>query len=169
MTRELRRDAALAAVAALAAAAEFAIATATDSAGDRNAAAAAGLVLAASSVALRRRDPRLCWIIALTGFMLFVLAGRREAEPVVQAMKQLDAEMVLQIADLVADGAGADIQLQRRFRHAEMATRRFEGPEGVQRRQPLRHRWLPQQFRIPKESFENVSVVALHNMAHLLP
>jgi len=75
MTRELRRDAALAAVAALAAAAEFAIATATDSAGDRNAAAAAGLVLAASSVALRRRDPRLCWIVALTGFMLFVLAG----------------------------------------------------------------------------------------------
>ena len=75
MTRELRHDAALAAVAGLAAAAEFAIAGATDSAGDRNAAAAAGLALAASSVALRRRDPRLCWVVALAGFTLFTLAS----------------------------------------------------------------------------------------------
>ena len=75
MTRELRRDAALAALAGLAAAAEFAIAGATDSAGDRNAAAAVGLALAASSLALRRRDPRLCWVVALAGFTLFTLAS----------------------------------------------------------------------------------------------
>lgn len=48
------------------------------------------------------------------------------------ALEQLNAEMGLQGADLMAQCARGDVQLLRRLGHAEVAGGGLEGPQGVQ-------------------------------------
>ena len=52
-----------------------------------------------------------------------------------QPLEQLHAQPLLQQADLLADGASSDVQLVRGLLEAEMASRRLEGAQGIERRQ----------------------------------
>jgi hypothetical protein len=60
--------------------------------------------------------------------------GRQDYLPR-QPLEQLHAQPLLQQADLLADGASSDVQLVRGLLEAEMAGRRLEGAQRIERRQ----------------------------------
>ena len=49
-----------------------------------------------------------------------------------QPLEQLHAQSLLQLADLLADGASSDVQLVRGLLEAEVASRRLEGAQGIE-------------------------------------
>jgi hypothetical protein len=54
-------------------------------------------------------------------------------------MKQLQAQQILEPADLVAEGGRSHVQLLRRLGEAQMPGGGLEGPERIQRRQGAAH------------------------------
>ena len=61
-----------------------------------------------------------------------VLRLPRQFQAAVAAEEQLQANLLLQPADLVADGGLGHVQFRRRQREAHVAGRRFEGAKAVQ-------------------------------------
>jgi hypothetical protein len=66
-------------------------------------------------------------------------SSRNQDHLACQPLEQLHSEPLLQQADLLADGTGRDVQLVRGLLEAEMAGRRLEGAQGVQRWQQIGH------------------------------
>jgi hypothetical protein len=63
----------------------------------------------------------------------------------------------------VADGRGRDVQLAGGLGEAEVATRRLEGPERIERREISRHEYL----RISKSMVENKSFAETPDSPHI--
>ncbi len=67
------------------------------------------------------------------------LACRRQGDRPHAAVEQFEAQMILQSANLVAQGSGRDVQLQRRLGQAEMPGGGFESAKRVKRGRSAMH------------------------------
>ena len=70
-------------------------------------------------------------------------AGLGDHQPLALAIEKLEAELGFERLHLVADRALGDAELLRGPGEALVAGGGLEGPDGVQRRQPARHRRSP--------------------------
>ena len=68
-----------------------------------------------------------------------LFAGRRERDRAHVPFEQLEAEQILQPADLVAQGARRHVQLLGGLGQAEVARRSLESAQGIERRHRLMH------------------------------
>ena len=67
------------------------------------------------------------------------LACRRQGDRPHAAVEEFDAQMIFESANLVAEGAGCDVQLQRRLGQAEMSGGGLESAKRVQWRRSIMH------------------------------
>src|SRR5262245_9143691 len=65
-----------------------------------------------------------------------------------QPLEQLHAQPLLQLTDLLANGASGDMQLVRGLLEAEMASRRLEGTERIEGWQQISHGQSPGSERL---------------------